>query len=242
MSTTEDYRSSHVARGDHYDERLASLPFDAYMSHWEHRHLEAIVRKLFPGGVPRYLDFACGTGRATATVAPLARTTVGVDVSASMLEGARSKLPGASFHLADLTKEDPDLGRFELITSFRFFGNAQDELRDGVLRALVARLAPGGYLVINSHRNPRALYSLLDRASGGDSGSMDLHLGKLRRLLGRHGLRVRQQQPIGAWMFRSHMLQSYKPDSPVAVANEQRFSHPFLAGIAPDAIIVAQVG
>lgn len=242
MSTSEDYRSSHVARGDHYDELLATVPFDAYMTHWERRHLEAIVRELFPAGVPRYLDFACGTGRATATVAPLARTTVGVDVSPSMLAVARAKLPDATFHLADLTKEDPDLGRFELITSFRFFGNAQDELREGVLRALVARLAPGGYLVINSHRNPRALYSLLDRASGGDAGSMDLHLGKLRTLLGRHGLQIRRRQPIGAWMFRSRMLQSYEPDDPVAVANEQRFSHPLLASIAPDVVIVAQRG
>ena len=44
-------------------------------------------------------------------------------------------------------------------------------------------LEKGGNLVINSHRNPRALFALLDRVTGGDAGVMDLHLSKLRGLL-----------------------------------------------------------
>jgi len=240
MQPAEDYRSSHLAVGDHYDQRLAEVPFDAYMAHWEHVHLQAIIRERFPSGVGRYLDFACGTARVTSTVAALARETVGVDISPSMLKMAQAKLPQARFHRADLTAEDPDLGSFDLITSFRFFGNAQDELREGVLRALVRRLAPNGTLIINSHRNPRALYAVLDRLTGGDAGRMDLHLGKLRRLLQRHGLVIAEQRPIGAWMFRARMMGSVRPDDPAAAAKEKRFSSPLLAGIAPDAIIVAQ--
>ncbi|HMO46586.1 MAG TPA: class I SAM-dependent methyltransferase [Rubrivivax sp.] len=240
MQPTEDYRASHLTAGDHYDDRLAAEPFDAYMAHWEQVHLDALVRECFPSGVSRYLDFACGTGRAISTLAPLSKDAVGVDVSPSMLKVAQAKVPGATFHLADLTKDDPDLGTFDLITSFRFFGNAQDALREGVLRALVKRLAPEGFLVINSHRNPRALYSLFGRVTGGNAGGMDLHLGKLRRLLQAHGLKIRHQRPIGAWMFRSRMLGSVRPDAPAAAAKERRFSSPLLAGIAPDAIIVAQ--
>jgi SAM-dependent methyltransferase len=240
MQPTDDYRTSHLERGVHYDARLAGEPFDAYMADWEHRHLEAIVRRLFPQKVGRHLDFACGTGRVTATVAPLSASTVGVDISPSMLEAARSKVPGAQFQLADLTQEDPDLGQFDLITSFRFFGNAQDELREGVMRALVKRLVPGGYLIINSHRNPRALYSLLDRLTGGNAGDMDLHHGKLQALLNRHGLRVREQRPIGAWMWRARMLSAYRSDDATAVARERRYSHPALCAIAPDSIVVAQ--
>jgi SAM-dependent methyltransferase len=240
MQPTDDYRSSHLERGGHYDTLLAKVPFDAYMADWERHHLGTLVRELFPAGVPRYLDFACGTGRATATVAPLAHKAVGVDISPSMLQVAGEKVPGATFHHADLTQEDPDLGSFDLITSFRFFGNAQDELREGVMRALVRRLLPGGYLIINSHRNPHALYSLLDRITGGDAGKMDLHLGKLRALLERHGLKIRRVRPIGAWMYRSRMLDAYRADDAVAVARERRWSHPMLAAIAPDAIVVAQ--
>ena len=91
-----DYRDSHASRGDSYDARLAGQPFDAYMARWEAWWLPRLVARLHPDGVPRYLDFACGTGRITGIVAPLARESVGVDVSESMLSRARAKIPGAA--------------------------------------------------------------------------------------------------------------------------------------------------
>ncbi len=240
MRSTDDYRLSHLQRGGSYDALLAETPFDAYMAEWERQHLSQIVRQLFPGGVPRYLDFACGTGRITATVAPMCRESVAVDISPSMIEVAKQKLPATDFHLCDLTQDELDLGSFDLITSFRFFGNAQDDLRDKVMRTLVQRLAPGGHLIINSHRNPRALYALFDRLTGGDSGQMDLHLPKLRGLLQRHGLKVKQLQPIGAWMYRSRLLSSYRADDAGAMANERRFGSPMLSALAPDVVVVAE--
>ena len=241
MQPTDDYRASHLERGTSYDAFLSNVPFDAYMADWEKTHLVSIVRELFPTRAPaRYLDFACGTGRVTETVSPLCGTTVGVDISPSMLKVAQEKVPGASFRLADLTNENPEIGQFELVTSFRFFGNAQDELRDSALKAIVSRMVSGGYLVINSHRNPRALSSLLDRMTGGNAGNMDLHYGKLQALLGRHGLKIKVVRPIGAWMFRSKMLNDFRADDPRAIANEQRFSQPWLAAISPDLVLVAQ--
>jgi ubiquinone/menaquinone biosynthesis C-methylase UbiE len=237
---TPDYRGSHLSKGDQYDAQLATTPFDAYLSAWERRRLPAVLERFVPGGPRRYLDFACGTGRITEQVAPLARESVGVDISESMIAQARLKCPRTQFHVADLTQGDPDLGQFDLVTSFRFFGNAQDELRDAALRAITRRLAPGGHLVINSHRNPRALYALLDRATGGNAGAMDLHHGKLEALMGRHGLRIVGRQPIGAWMFRASMLARADPDEPRAAANEARFSAAWLAPIAPDAIVIAR--
>lgn len=241
MQPTDDYRASHLERGTTYDTFLSTVPFDAYMAAWEKQHLVTLVREFFPGKKPaRYLDFACGTGRVTETVSALCAATVGVDISPSMLKVAQEKVPGASFRLADLTNEDPDLGSFDLVTSFRFFGNAQDELRNSALKAIVKRMVPGGHLIINSHRNPRALSSLLDRLTGGNAGNMDLHFGKLQALLGGHGLQIRKVRPIGAWMYRSKMLNAFKPDDPRAVANEQRYSAPWLAPISPDLVLVAQ--
>jgi ubiquinone/menaquinone biosynthesis C-methylase UbiE len=210
------------------------------MADWERRHLTRLVPELHPGRQARHLDFACGTGRVAATVAPLCNATVGVDVSATMIEVARRKLPQAEFHLCDLTSTNLDIGTFDLVTAFRFFGNAQPELRDGALRAIVERLRPGGHLLINSHRNPRALYAVLDRLAGGAPSGMDLHLGRLRSLLSRHGLVVRRQIPIAAWMYRSRLLDGTRADDPAAARNEQRFSHPLWASVAPDAVIVAQ--
>lgn len=236
----QDYRASHLEKGGQYDASLAESPFDAYMAKWERKHLPDMLRRLFPDGPKRYLDFACGTGRVTEQVAPLAKQSAGVDISPTMIEEARKKCPQTRFHLADLTQQDPDLGQFDLITSFRFFGNAQDELREGALRAIVKRLAKGGYLVLNSHRNPRALYALLNRVAGGDAGSMDLHLPKLRSLLQRHGLDIVAMQPIGAWMFRTSLMVSTRPDDARAVRNEARFGAAMFAPISPDVIVVAR--
>jgi SAM-dependent methyltransferase len=235
-----DYRTSHLERGEIYDATLSASPFDAYMADWEAHHLVRIVRELFPDGVGSYLDFACGTGRITATVAPFSRSSVAVDVSPSMLELARSKVPSVSFHLCDLTKDDVDLGTFDLVTSFRFLGNAQDELRESALAAIVKRMSPGAFLIVDSHRNPHALYELLHRITGGAGHGMDLHLGKLRRLMERHALKIRRLQPIGAWMYRSKLLGGFHADDPTAVANERRYGSRHFAAIAPDLIVVAQ--
>ena len=243
MSTAaDDYRASHLAKGGQYDASLAESPFDAYMSAWERKHLPNLLRRFYPAGPQRYLDFACGTGRITEQVAPLAKQSTGVDISPTMIEEARKKCPQTRFQLADLTYQDPHLGDFDLITSFRFFGNAQDELREGVLKALSRRLVAGGHLVINSHRNPRALYALFNRLTGGDAGAMDLHLPKLRALLVRHDLHIVAMQPIGVWMIRHGMMASTRADDPRALKNEARFGGEMFAPIAPDVIVVAQKG
>ena len=92
MSTAaDDYRASHLAKGGQYDASLAESPFDAYMSAWERKHLPNLLRRFYPAGPQRYLDFACGTGRITEQVAPLAKQSTGVDISPTMIEEARKK-------------------------------------------------------------------------------------------------------------------------------------------------------
>lgn len=237
-----DYRASHLDKGGQYDARLAESPFDAYMSSWEREHLPRLLDRFAPQ-VQRYMDFACGTGRITEQVAPRARESVGVDLSPTMIDEARRKCAATRFHLGDLTQHDPDLGQFDLVTSFRFFGNAQSELRESALRAIVKRMTRGGHLIINSHRNPRALYALFDRLTGGDAGEkLDLHLPKLRALLARHGLDIVALQPIGVWMYRTGVLASTRADDPRAQRLEARFGSPMFAAVAPDLIVVARRG
>jgi len=139
---------------------------------------------------------------------------------------------------ADLTREGVDVGTFDVVTAFRFFGNAQDELRNAVLRALAQRIRDGGHLIINSHRNPRSLAALLDRATGGKQG-MDLHHAKLRRLLAAHGFVVAGAHPIGAWLWRSRLLATVQDDARAARL-ERRFGAAGLVALAPDAVIVAR--
>ncbi|MBS0444992.1 MAG: methyltransferase domain-containing protein [Proteobacteria bacterium] len=237
----DDYRSSHVASGDTYDARLADSPFDNYMAAWEQRLLPGLIRRFYPDGIDRYLDFACGTGRITQQIAPLAKHSTAVDISPGMLEQARAKCPDTRFLVADLTQDSIDIGQFDLASAFRFFGNAQDELREGALGAIVRRLAPGGHLLINSHRNPRAFYAVFEKMTGGTAmAGMDLTLPKLRGLLERHGLEIVALRPIGAWMYRTRIMLTTQPDAPRALRNEALFSSPLFGPIAPDALIVAR--
>ena len=236
-----DYRTSHLAKGASYDANLAGDPFDAYMDAWEQQHVPRILQTRFPAGIGRYLDFACGTGRVTRLMAPLAASSTAVDISASMIEQARTKCPQTWFVLADLTRDDPDLGEFDLASSFRFFGNAQDELREAALHAIGKRIRVGGHLFINSHRNPMAIYALLNRVTGGDAASkLDLPLSKLRALLARHGFEIVHLQPIGAWLLRAAWMARARADSPQSVRNERRFGAAWLAPISPDLLVLAR--
>jgi ubiquinone/menaquinone biosynthesis C-methylase UbiE len=198
-----DYREIHLAKGDSYDATIASRPLDAYMA----RREEAILRGVVPRlglGERRYLDFACGTGRITSIVAPLVRASTGVDISESMLAGARQKCPRTRFVCVDLTQASAELGPFDLATSFRFFGNAEPRVRDAVLRALARVVRPGGCLIVNNHRNPDAIGARLLRAGGHDEG-MDLTNVAFASMLREHGFEVTEARSIGVWLVRSRM-------------------------------------
>ena len=236
---TEDYRDSHRARGAVYDQTIFSTPLDAYADRWEAYHLAGVVQRLYPARIPRYLDFACGTGRITQRVEPFAAESYGVDISESMLAVARGKCAKTKFVCADLTREDPDIGTFDLVTSFRFFGNAQDELRVAALSAISRRMRIGGHLVINNHRNPRSLMALARRIATGTE-EMDLTYAKLERLLRGHGLEIVLRHPIGFWIVRAKLTSARWLESSLATRLERAFRHGAFARLAPDALLVAR--
>ena len=233
-----DYRQTHLDKGGVYDATIASLPWDAYMARWEAAYLREVVPALV-GGAGRYLDFACGTGRITEVVAPLVREAVGVDLSDSMLAEARRKCPGAHFVRADLTSEDVDIGQFDLATSFRFLGNAGPELRQAALGAIAKRLRPEGFLIVNNHRNPRAIGTLLAKLDG-SRHDLDLTHGMLVRLLADAGFRITRVRPIGFWVVRARYRQSAILESERATTRERLFRHRAWARWAPDCVVVAQ--
>jgi len=63
----------------------------------------------------------------------------------------------------DLTSEKAELPPFALITAFRFFLNAEDELRAAVMVKLASLLDNGGALIFNNHMNKWSLHALLVR-------------------------------------------------------------------------------
>lgn len=234
-----DYRAGHKDRGGVYDAALAADPFDAYIHAWETRRVAQLLRKHLAGRARRYLDFACGTGRMTAAIAPFANEVVGIDISESMVTEARHKLPAADFHVIDITTSEVGLGRFDLVSSFRFFGNADHALRQAVLRELNRRMETGALLVVNNHRNPCALMHRLASLAGGTI-HMDLTPRRFRMCLADAGFDIVEAAPIAAWQFRNALAARAGSRPVLETRMEALFSAPVFAAIAPDAVILAR--
>jgi len=149
-----NYRESHVGKGREYHDKFVRGPYRSVIWALEQRQLLEILaryRTRRPNALG-LLDFACGTGRMIQLFESRVDSAVGIDVSKSMLDVARSLLPQVELLHADLTREPVLTGRrFELITAFRFFPNAEPALRDDVMRELVRLLADDGILILNNH-------------------------------------------------------------------------------------------
>jgi exosortase A-associated hydrolase 1 len=235
-----DYRDSHQQRGDSYDEFISSSPADAYMDKWEALSLKEILARLLDGRkIGRYMDFACGTGRITKVMEAYATESIGVDISESMIARARENTASTSFVHADLTREDPELGIFDVVSSFRFFGNAQDDLRHDALKAITRYLDVGGLLIINNHRNPNALKTLLFSLGGG-SHDLDLTHAKLKEILASHGFQIVMCRTIGFWLFRDALASTVALDSWYSRVFESIFKFGLFSRFSQDTIVVAR--
>ena len=158
------YRGSHLPtiNASVYEESVYSVgSFDSWIWAKERAFLIRAVKQRFREPPATYLDFACGTGRILSSLEGHVTKSTGVDISHAMLEIASKKVTNSEVIQGDITS-DGDLakGPFALITAFRFFLNAEEELRDGALRALVQRLTPGGVLIVNLHGNKYSLRGL----------------------------------------------------------------------------------
>lgn len=202
----QDYRTTHVGPeswAKDYDAKLfAPGSFDAEIWAREQRLLDDIVER----HVPRrdsYLDFACGTGRVLAHVEPKFRAATGLDISETMLAVARGRVRSAELVAGDATRNTDVLAgrKFDFITAFRFFLNAQPSLRDDAMAFLASALEDGdSRLLFNVHGNrysTRLLLAAKARITGEQFSSMSL--AECFELAERHGLEVVEWHGIGSY-------------------------------------------
>ena len=152
----DSYRDSHKreAKGAEYETYYQKSVWYGYLSSREHEIVLKILDKYLKGKDVHFLDFACGTGRITEFLENRVKTSTGVDVSGSMLDVAGKKLKRTELIKTDITEENILKPRkFNLITAFRFFLNAEPELRSAAIKALAELLDEDGYLVFNNHQN-----------------------------------------------------------------------------------------
>lgn len=101
-----------------------------------------LVGALTPGVA---LDAACGTGRHAALLAAMGWEVIGVDATDAMLERARAKVPGATFHQGRMRALPLDADSVDLVVCGLALSHVEDL---GPVYAEFARvLKPGGRVV-----------------------------------------------------------------------------------------------
>jgi SAM-dependent methyltransferase len=150
------YKESHkyAGKGAEYEAHYQTEAWERFLWSREQEIILRILDKYFADRDVDLLDFACGTGRITSILENRVKTSTGVDVSGSMLAIANKKLKRTEIIEADITGENVLKERkFNLITAFRFFLNAEPELRSAATKALVELLGEDGYFVFNNHHS-----------------------------------------------------------------------------------------
>ncbi|CDX46487.1 conserved hypothetical protein [Mesorhizobium sp. ORS 3359] len=196
---SRDYRLSHAAQG--YGARyIETFQTGYYGALWE-KVEKPIVEEVFRstgGSDLRCLDFACGTGRITNVAARFFGSVVGVDVSAPMLAWAKP-CNNVCLRLIDITNQ-PLNERFNVVSAFRFFLNAEDDLRRQTLLAIREHLVDGGRIVCNIHLNatsPAGLASRLLNTVVGRTKYCTLSVDRMEELLAGAGFLVEKVIPYG---------------------------------------------
>jgi ubiquinone/menaquinone biosynthesis C-methylase UbiE len=198
------YRESHKheEKGAEYEAYYQNKAWQKFLWSREQQILMKILEKYFAGKEVNLLDFACGTGRITELLENHVKTSTSVDVSGSMLAVAREKLKRTELIEADITVENILKPRkFNLIMAFRFFLNAEPELRSAAIKALAELLDEDGYLVFNNHQNSGSPWIRLRNAHYRKKNPEGIYnvmsIRQMNKLVEEAGLKIIELYPAG---------------------------------------------
>ncbi len=187
-----DYRKSHLSKekGEAYAEAFINKPYRRMVWELEKNILNDILNKFYSNEEISHLDFACGTGRILHFLTNLTATSTGVDLSPSMLAVAQKNNMTAEIIEADLTRNDV-LGerKFNLITAFRFFPNAQPELRNEAMQVITKHITANGYIVFNNHMHNGSLKYRLAKLLG-RAKTDGMSNAEVNELIKKHNLEI----------------------------------------------------
>ena len=141
--------------------------------------------------IKRVLEYGCGTGRNIRHLQaafPDAEV-VGTDISAESLRLARANNPNAEFKLESPSLE---LGRFDLVFIACVFHHIPLAEREGVMKSLATRLAPGGSIYVFEHNPFNPVTRKLVNDCPFDADAILLKPEELRGLFRHAGIRLNE--------------------------------------------------
>lgn len=122
------------------------------------RHLAAYRYAATMAVGARVLDAGCGDGFGTQTLADVAASVVGIDRSGEAIEYCRRtwQKPNLGFVVGDLTVPGSLDEQFDLVLNFQVIEHIPERNVGAFLKALKARLAPGGRLLLTTPNRLRS--------------------------------------------------------------------------------------
>ncbi|WP_327265621.1 class I SAM-dependent methyltransferase [Streptomyces sp. NBC_01232] len=130
-----------------------------------------LLRAWLPAGPADVLDVGCGTGSLSLLLAEAGHRVTGVDLAPRMVEQAGAKLAAAGFEgrflLGDAAAPPTGQGRYDVLLCRHLLWTLPDP--GAALREWVARLSPGGRLVLVEGRWREAGESGVPYVAGAES-------------------------------------------------------------------------
>lgn len=141
------------ATGVSYD-RVAARYAEAIGDELDHRPLERGLLDAFAsllGPDARVADIGCGPGHVTAYVASRGLAASGVDLSAGMIDLARTRYPGLTFEVGSMLALDLSDGALD--GAFAWFSviHLTDDDRPLAYAEFARVVRPGGWLLVGFH-------------------------------------------------------------------------------------------
>ncbi|MEU3606743.1 class I SAM-dependent methyltransferase [Streptomyces sp. NPDC035033] len=122
-----------------YERAFGRLPAQLAAVDW-------LIGRLSPGS--RVLDVGSGTGRPVAALlAAAGHEVTGIDVSRTMVELARARVPGARFERVDVREHIPPEEGYDAVCAFFPLLMMDRKEQVAALRRMASWLVPGGLLV-----------------------------------------------------------------------------------------------
>ena len=117
-----------------------------------------------------------------------------------MLNVAKITYPHIEFIESDLTKEDTIIDqKFNLITTFRFYRNAEHTLRDEAFKIIISHLSKDGFLIFNNHDSSDGIIQRLRKLMGYKIVGQTRK--DCRKFAHYHGLKIIQEYHVGIMPF-----------------------------------------
>ena len=162
-----------------------------------------IRKKIITNFIKRYkkkinllLDFASGTGRVAKFLEKKRYKQYLLDSSPKMLNFAKTILKKSTFVNKDFTKIKNFHNKFDLITAFRFFPNAEPHLRKKAIKFISNAMKKDGILIFNNHRNFWSLPYFIKRLTFRSDGFGMTHR-EVIRLIQSNNLEICEYKSVG---------------------------------------------